>query len=216
MALEKFSQLWGNKISAPSIASFNPALFVNKTVLVTDAISGLGLEAARHYVKLGAAKVIIAVRTAAKGADAKRDIEGPTGRHGVIEIWYIDYDSFASIQTLTNRVNEKIARLDIALLNAGVSKAEFGLSSEGWEETIQVNLLSTVFLALLLIPKLQSSKTAQWRPRLSFVDSIGHKSVHKFKGQDAPNVLEALNKPHNFGGINFRYMLFQASPRICY
>ena len=88
-----------------------------------------------------------------------------------------------------------------------MSKAEFGLSSEGWEETIQVNFLSTVFLALLLIPKLQSSKTAQWTPRLSFVDSIGHKSVHKFKGQDAPNVLEALNKPHNFGGINFRYML---------
>ena len=207
MAFEKFNQLWNNGSSAPPINTLIRNLSEGRTVLVTGANSGLGLEAARHYVQLGASKVILAVRTASKGEAAREDIERTTGCKGVVEVWILSYDSIASIEAFSSRITSEISSLDIVLLNAGVSKAEFGVSNEGWEETIQVNVLSTVRLALLLLPKLKDSKTASWTPRLSFVSSIGHKSVSSFPGQNAPNILKALNEPDVFGGINFRYMV---------
>ncbi|KAI4250283.1 MAG: hypothetical protein L6R42_008780, partial [Xanthoria sp. 1 TBL-2021] len=36
------------------------ASFANKTIIVTGANTGLGKEAATHFVRLGAAKVILA------------------------------------------------------------------------------------------------------------------------------------------------------------
>lgn len=57
-----------------------PISFSGKTVLVTGANTGLGFDAALKYAALGADKVILAVRTAAKGAEAKRRILQRTGR----------------------------------------------------------------------------------------------------------------------------------------
>jgi FlaA1/EpsC-like NDP-sugar epimerase len=42
------------------------ASWTGKTVTVTGATVGLGKEAARHFVRLGASKVILAVRTIEK------------------------------------------------------------------------------------------------------------------------------------------------------
>ena len=51
-----------------------------KSVIVTGANTGLGLEAARQFVSLGAEKVILAVRSLDKGERAKESIESTTGR----------------------------------------------------------------------------------------------------------------------------------------
>jgi len=53
--------------------------FKDQAVVITGANCGLGLEAARHVVRLHAAKVILAVRCSEKGEEAKRDIESTTG-----------------------------------------------------------------------------------------------------------------------------------------
>lgn len=60
------------------------ASFQGRTVIVTGANTGLGQEAARHFVRLGASTLIIACRTVSKGEAAKKDIEQSTGRTGVI------------------------------------------------------------------------------------------------------------------------------------
>ncbi|KAF7909554.1 uncharacterized protein EAF01_003272 [Botrytis porri] len=53
------------------------------TYTVTGANTSLGLEAARHLVRLGSATVIMAVRDPAFGLRALADIESPTGISGV-------------------------------------------------------------------------------------------------------------------------------------
>jgi NAD(P)-dependent dehydrogenase (short-subunit alcohol dehydrogenase family) len=69
--------LWSQYfISIPQIETS----FEGKTVIVTGANTGLGLETARHFTRLGAEKVIIACRTISKGEAAKKSIEASTKR----------------------------------------------------------------------------------------------------------------------------------------
>lgn len=126
----------------------------------------LGLEAARYFVHLGCAKLILAVRNTEKGDSARLDIEKTTGRDGVIQVWQLDMGSFESVKSFSDRVDSELERLDVALLNAGVLSRCFQLSPEGWEATLQVNVLATALLALLLLPKLRASKTPGYTPHL--------------------------------------------------
>jgi NAD(P)-dependent dehydrogenase (short-subunit alcohol dehydrogenase family) len=134
--------------------------FTGKTVLVTGANSGLGFASATRFVALDAAKVILAVRNSEAGAEAQRVIAQKTGRpveEGRTEVWELDMNSFDSVHSFAQRVNRELDCLDTAVLNAGVYKVDYQKSPEGWEETLQVNTLSTVLLAVLLPPKLRES-----------------------------------------------------------
>ena len=141
-----------------------PKTSLKITVQFTDL--RLGLEAARHIVRLECAKLILAVRNIEKGEAARQDIEKTTGRVGVIQVWQLDMDSFQSVKSFADRVGSELERLDVALLNAGLISRTFKLSPEDWEETLQVNVLATALLALLLLPKLRASKTPGSTPHL--------------------------------------------------
>lgn len=58
--------------------------FSGQTVIITGSNTGLGFEAAIHFVRLGAEKVILGVRTPSKGEEAKSDIESRTKKVGVV------------------------------------------------------------------------------------------------------------------------------------
>ncbi len=60
--------------------------FAEKTIIVTGANCGLGLEAARHFVRLGARKVVLGYRSVPKGEAAKEDIDSTQKSPGVVEI----------------------------------------------------------------------------------------------------------------------------------
>ena len=55
------------------------ASFERQTVIITGSNVGLGLETARHVVRLGASKLILACRSTVEGEAAQRDIEESTG-----------------------------------------------------------------------------------------------------------------------------------------
>jgi retinol dehydrogenase-12 len=172
--------------------------YEGQTVIVTGANVGLGFEAARHITRLGAEKVILAVRNTEKGETAKKSIEESTQRTGVVEVWPLDMCSYASVEEFAARAS-KLSRLDVVLENAGIATREFNLA-EGNEATITTNVISTYLLALLLLPKLK--ETAQQhnkRPHLVIVSS----EVHFFtelpylrKDPDA-SIIDTLNKKEN-------------------
>lgn len=112
--------------------------FEGQTVIVTGANVGLGFEAAKHFTKLGASRVIIACRSLEKGEDAKKKIEESTKRNGALEVWQLDLSSYDSVKEFAARAS-KLDRLDVLLENAGVQTSDFKLVEED-ETTITVNV----------------------------------------------------------------------------
>ena len=176
--------------------------FSGHNVLVTGANSGLGLEAAVKFVQLGAAKVVLGVRTLSKGEEAQKQIEARTGRKGVAEVWHLDMLDYASIKAFAEQAT-KLERLDIAVLNAGVVMSTYKESSYGYEQTMQVNVLSTALLALLLIPKLKASKTSTYTPVLEIVGSTNHYLCKSLNSNTTP--FASYNGAAGFSGPEAQY-----------
>lgn len=95
---------------------------------------------------------------------------------------------------------QTLPRLDVAVMNAGCATGMFRMSPDGWEETLQVNVLSTTLLALHVLRKQISYKQqhpGELPPRLVVVASDGH-GMTRFAERNEPNVLEVLNRREYF------------------
>ena len=188
--------------------------FSGKKVLVTGANCGLGFEAALKFTTLGASTVILACRSSAKGEAAAKQIQQQTGRTGVVRVWELDMNNYASLRALTTRVKDELPRLDIALLNAGVVQTHHRKSPEGWEETLQVNVLSTVLLGILLLPILQvvthtrskGGQEAQQPSHLCFVSSGNYEFADIPPAvRNEPSILQYYSHPDHFAGAEPQY-----------
>jgi NAD(P)-dependent dehydrogenase (short-subunit alcohol dehydrogenase family) len=173
--------------------------------------SGIGFEATIKLVANGAQRIILAVRSSTKGEAAKADIEARTGRQGVIEVWQLDMLDYASIQAFADRVRTDIDRLDYAILNAGVMQNAFAKSPYGWENTLQVNLLSTTLLALCLLPKLKANSLPGFTPVLEIIGSGTQFLVPKLSapgaGDPPQDLLQVYNVEKNFDGMGGQYAI---------
>ena len=110
-----------------------------KTALVTGASGGLGLEACKELCEHGLARLIMGARDITKGETAKREIVARNDDVQV-EVWNLDQESFESIKEFTDRVAQldRLDRLDIAILSAGVKIVSFTKSRTGHERNVQV------------------------------------------------------------------------------
>lgn len=170
-----------------------------KTVLLTGATSGLGYEAAIKFLNLGVDSLVIGSRSLERGNRTKADLEKVTSRSGVVQVWELEMSNFQSVKDFASRVNKELPRVDIALLNAGLWNREYSLSPEGWEETLQVNTLSTSLLALLLLPKLGESSGAE-STHLSVVSSQQFVRAKAESLTTEGSLLEHLNSQDRFQG----------------
>ncbi|KAI1739505.1 NAD(P)-binding protein [Xylaria scruposa] len=177
--------------------------FAGQTIIVTGANSGLGLESTRYFYKLGAAKLILGVRTPSKGEAAKEDIiksvRSRTDGASVIEVWNIDVSSTESVLAFVQRVKD-LPRVDVLLCNAGVNYKQYQLD-EGFERSMQINVLNTFLLALPLLPTLREAK-AQFpdsSPHITIVSSDAYR-LTKFVEINSPDIYEAFNDKSTFNG----------------
>jgi NAD(P)-dependent dehydrogenase (short-subunit alcohol dehydrogenase family) len=132
------------------------------------------------------------VRSVPKGQKAVKALsrDYPTAK---IDVWELEMSSYDSIQTFAGKVDTDLPRLDIAILNAGLVKNEMSLNpSTGHEEMIQVNFLSTMLLAILLLPALRTKSPHNAPGRLTIVGSaIAY--FAKFMQRNEVPVLPALD-----------------------
>lgn len=191
-----------------------------QTVIVTGSNTGLGKEAARHFARLGAAKLILAVRNTKAGEAAKADIEQTTQcPPGTVEVWPLDLGDYASVKSFAARATRELERVDVLCENAGIAAFERKMVA-GHESMITVNVISTFLLALLMLPKLkETAKKFGTRPRLTIVSSEVHGHA-KFPERDEPNILAALDASED---VSERYstskllevlVIRQIAPRI--
>ncbi|KAE9364962.1 putative short-chain dehydrogenase [Stipitochalara longipes BDJ] len=169
--------------------------YSGKTIVITGSNVGLGKEAARHFVRMGASKMILAVRSLDKGNDAKRDIESTTNcAKEVIEVWKLDMANYASVQKFAARINAELNRVDIFIANAGIAPGRYNTAEDN-EASITVNVVSTFLLAALVMPKLKSTAaTFSTRPTLTITSSDVHGHT-TFPQKSAPNgeILATVN-----------------------
>lgn len=167
------------------------AKYTGQTVIVTGSNVGLGLEAARHFVRLDAKKVILAVRTPEKGEAAKESIlKSGKKTADVVEVWKLDLSSYQSSKDFAKRV-QGLERLDVLVENAGIVTEDWKITEDN-ESTITTNVVSPVLHALLLLPKLRETAVKfNTLPRIVFVTSFVHWFT-QFQEQKEKNIFEAL------------------------
>jgi retinol dehydrogenase-12 len=152
--------------------------FTGQTIIVTGSSSGLGLEAARHFVRRKASLVILAVRDVKKGEQAKESIASTESTHrpdisSCIQVWELDLARYDSVKAFAKRV-ETLDRVDKIVENAGVYPTKFE-TAEGDEVAITVNVVSTFLLALLLLPHLrEGGRKTGIMPIISITGSFVH------------------------------------------
>jgi hypothetical protein len=170
------------------------------TFIVTGANTGLGFEAAKHLVALSSSRVILGVRNLKKGEEAKAKIEVETGIKGVAEVWHLDLTSSDSVKEFAKKV-EGLERVDAVIENAGVAMGEW-TSAEGLETSLTVNDVSTLLLAVLVLPKLQESgRKFGVQPHLVVVGSaVAFGAEGELERIDEEgDILEGLNQPMAMG-----------------
>jgi retinol dehydrogenase-12 len=106
-----------------------------RTVIVTGANVGVGLEAARFFYNMNPARLIIAVRTISKGEEAKKEIESQSASTGKtnVEVWELDLGLFESVKRFAKRCNDELERVDILVENAALGEGPWSTTADGWE-----------------------------------------------------------------------------------
>jgi NAD(P)-dependent dehydrogenase (short-subunit alcohol dehydrogenase family) len=162
------------------------ASFKGKTAIVTGGSGGLGLEACRWLIRLGASQVIIACRNVEKGLTAVKTIQATTSCSAdSLQVWQLDMSSYASVQAFADRVKTELPRLDIFMANAGIGTRKWNMT-EGNEESITTNVISTALLGFLLHPKLRET-AANYKTQTHFTVTASELyEVAKFKESKVP------------------------------
>lgn len=137
-----------------------------KLAVVTGANSGTGKEAARRLAGAGA-QVVLAVRTPAKGEQARTEIlaEHPGAR---IQVRRIDLADLASVEAFADGLIADGTPIDLLLNNAGVMAPPTRMTTtDGFELQFGSNFVGPFALTVRLLPPLLAAPA----PRVATMSS---------------------------------------------
>lgn len=163
-----------------------------QTAIITGGSTGIGYHSCVHFLAHKLSHLILAVRSITRGeaAASKLRLQFPSAK---IEVWPLEMTSYESIQSFAHQVDRDLARLDIVVLNAGITSPSFVIvESTGHEQVVQVNYLSTVLLSILLLPLLKKKSPPSKPGRLSIVNS-GTAFAAKFSNRDRVPLLKSFD-----------------------
>jgi NAD(P)-dependent dehydrogenase (short-subunit alcohol dehydrogenase family) len=170
-----------------------------KTVLITGATSGIGLEVSVVLARMGAQLVMVGrdpTKTAAKLIEVRK-------RSGasLVESLLCDFSSQAQIRKLGGEFRVKHDRLHVLVNNAGSVFAKRSVTEDGIESTFAINHLGYFLLTNLLTDVLVKSaparvvnvaSVAQYNGTMDFDDlgfERGYKIMRAYARSKLANVL---------------------------
>lgn len=173
-------QVFGTIPEVTNDAISNPQI-KNRTIIITGANSGLGLEASKQLIQFDCiSRLVLACRSTTKGDTAREAVLAcvPKDRKDKVDVqvWQLDMASKASIVAFSERTKRDLDRIDAVVLNAGVDLGsrydKVGEEEGGYEMTLMVNVIGTIMLATLMVPVLRekTSGLAQ-TPRITITGS---------------------------------------------
>lgn len=117
---------------------------MSKTILITGATDGIGLETAKKLAAEGHT-VLLHGRSRDKLEKAKTAIGGG-------ETFTADFSDLSDVEALAKAVAEKHDRLDVLINNAGVFKMPSPITADGLDARFVVNTLAPYLLTRRLLP----------------------------------------------------------------
>ncbi len=149
----------------------------DKIIFMTGATSGFGKVAAWEMARKGAT-VITTYRNQEKADALLADYQQryPEGA-GTIRFVKCDLNSLESVDDACREVKNKYPRLDMILNNAGIMNMHYKESSDGIEQTLQINLLAPA----LIIHNLSGMLEDAADPRIINTASGLHQGVIQFQ-----------------------------------
>ncbi|KAI1608542.1 hypothetical protein EDD37DRAFT_653843 [Exophiala viscosa] len=209
----------GQILQTPTVPAVD---FTGKTVVITGANTGLGLEAAKHIYSLNASHLILACRDLTKGEHARTQIiearrQSASDQTQTVEVWQLDMANFGSVITFGERL-KSLEKLHALIANAGIDVDHWELF-EGMESTLTVNVVSTMLLAVLAIPQLQKTVAAEKESQpshLTFTGSVIHIfAKDQYLSQPKTgNIFQSLNNPAT-ADMSGRYLLSKLILLLC-
>jgi len=143
-----------------------------KTVVVTGANSGIGLETAAELAAMGA-RVLVTARNADKGRTAVAAVTARAGGTGSAQLVVFDLADLSSVRRGADEILEQAPRLDVLVNNAGVVRSVRAETVDGNEATFATNHLGPFLLTNLLLGRLEASAPS----RVVTVASTAHASA---------------------------------------
>ncbi|MFJ6719309.1 SDR family oxidoreductase [Streptomyces sp. NPDC091259] len=137
-----------------------------KLAVVTGSNSGTGKEAARRLAEAGA-RVVLAVRTPAKGERAREEILA-RHPHARVEVRRIDLADLASVAAFADAFLADGVPLDLLVNNAGLMAPPTRMTTaDGFELQFGTNFLGPLALTVRLLPALLAAPA----PRVTTMSS---------------------------------------------
>lgn len=123
---------------------------MQKTILITGATDGIGLETAKKLSKAGH-HVLLHGRNPGKLKSAADAVGGEA------KCYVADLSRLEEVEALANEVNASHDALDVLINNAGVYKTSRPKASNGLDIRFMVNTLAPYVLTRRLLPRLTSA-----------------------------------------------------------
>ena len=109
---------------------------------------------------------------------------------------HLDMASSASVQSFAKKASTELDRIDGLVANAGVMIDAWSMA-EGMETSITVNVINTLFLGALMLPKLsESGRKFGIQPTIVFIVSV--------LGYTAKGEMDKSRQHSIFDGLNDR------------
>ncbi|MBT8450564.1 MAG: SDR family NAD(P)-dependent oxidoreductase [Deltaproteobacteria bacterium] len=126
---------------------------MQKTILITGATDGIGLEAAKLLAASGH-HMLLHGRNPAKLAKAVKTVQGGDGR---VEQYVADLSRMSEVESLADAVANEHDSLDVLINNAGVFRATNTVTEDGLDVRFVVNTIAPFLLTRRLLPLLGAS-----------------------------------------------------------
>jgi NAD(P)-dependent dehydrogenase (short-subunit alcohol dehydrogenase family) len=140
-----------------------------KTIVITGATNGIGLESAVQLAAVGASLVLVGrdpAKTEAKVLEVKQ-----RAKSEAVSGLLVDFASRASVRRLAQQILADVPKLDILVNNAGTVFPKRVVTEDGIESTLAINHLGPYLLTRMLVDRLVASAPA----RVVNVASIAHR-----------------------------------------
>jgi len=143
-----------------------------EVAIVTGANTGIGFVTARELVQKGA-RVIIGVRSKAKGIETLNKIEAETGRKAIF-VTPLDLSSVKSVQEFANEVTKQYPALTLLVNNAGVMACPWSQTADGLEMQFGTNHVGHFALTKFLLGALKNGGKKGKKSRIINLSSSAH------------------------------------------